>query len=46
MAPVPKKKHTHGRTRRRRGKKALTLKKFLSQYSRAKGIEKKLAKNS
>jgi len=43
MTPLPKKKHTRSRSNIRRGKKALTVKTLFARYTKAKGIEKKLA---
>jgi hypothetical protein len=41
MTPLPKKKHSKGRTGRRRGGKNISLRDVYTSYSRAKGIEKK-----
>lgn len=40
MAPLPKKKHSTERTGKRRGKKALSVKKLKALYAKAKMLEK------
>jgi len=42
MTPLPKRKHTRGRTNRRRQKKALTKNEVLSIASKNRGIIKRL----
>jgi len=44
MTPLPKRKHTPGRTGRRRNNVRLTKKDLYAAYSKGKGLEKRVLK--